>query len=149
MLCIYYYVYVYIYIYVCIYIQTYIYIQTPTVVKWSILWKTSKGVRSSLSPAKLGCRGSPPRGPQRAQEVGPTRYSFCSRPLYRNQYYDLQTPPLFGHSPPLHRPHYCAMLCFPLTILICNTCHTLLVMAVSCEGHAGGHRVQAGLELAR
>jgi len=29
-----------------------------------------------------------------------TRYSFSSRPLYKNQYYYLQTPPLFGHLTP-------------------------------------------------
>ena len=39
-----------------------------------------------------------------------TRYSFSSRPLYENQYYYSQTPPLFGHpTPPLHRRHYCAI----------------------------------------
>jgi len=28
-----------------------------------------------------------------------TRYSFSSRPAYKNQYYYSQTPPLFGHPP--------------------------------------------------
>jgi len=39
-----------------------------------------------------------------------TRYSFSSRPLYKNQYYYSQIPPWFGHpTRPLHRPHYCAI----------------------------------------
>ena len=64
-----------------------------------------------------------------------TRYSSSSRPLYTNQYYHLQTAPLFGHTTPtLHCPHYCAIQCFPQTILYCNTCHTTLVIAISCEG---------------
>jgi len=29
-----------------------------------------------------------------------TRYSFSSRPLYKNQNYYSQTPPLCGHPPP-------------------------------------------------
>jgi len=33
-----------------------------------------------------------------------TRYAFSYRPLYTNQYYYSQIPPLFGHpTPPLHR----------------------------------------------
>jgi len=64
-----------------------------------------------------------------------TRYSFSSRPLYTNQYYHLQTAPLFGHTTTtLHCPHYCAIQCFPPTILYCNTCHTTLVIAISCKG---------------
>ena len=47
------------------------------------------------------------------------RYSFSSRPLYKNQYYYVQTPPLFGHPTPLlHHPHYCAIQCVRPTILI-------------------------------
>jgi len=56
--------------------------------------------------------------------------------VYKNQYYYSQTPPLFGHPPPLHRPHYCSMLCFLPTILSYNTCHTILVMTISCQGQA-------------
>ena len=33
-----------------------------------------------------------------------TRYSFCSRPVYKNQSYYSQTPPLFGHLPPSSSP---------------------------------------------
>ena len=64
-----------------------------------------------------------------------TRYLFSSRPLYENQYYYSQTPPLFGHpTPPLHPPHYCTKQCSPPTILYCNACHTILVVAISCKG---------------
>jgi len=55
-----------------------------------------------------------------------TRDSFSSRPLCENQYYDSQTSPLCGHpTRPLHRPHYCGIQCFPLTLPYCNTCHTI------------------------
>jgi len=67
-----------------------------------------------------------------------TSYSFSSRPLYENQYYYSQAPPLFGHpTPPLHPPHYCTKQCSPPTILYCNACHTILVMAISCKGQGG------------
>jgi len=66
-----------------------------------------------------------------------TRYSLSSRPLYKNQYYYELTPPLFGHpTPSLLRPHYCAILYFLPTVLCCNTCHTIMVMAISCKGQA-------------
>jgi len=64
-----------------------------------------------------------------------TRYSFSSRPLYTKQYYYSRTPPLFGHPTlPLNCQHYCAIQCFPPTIIYCNTCNTRLVMAISCKG---------------
>jgi len=70
-----------------------------------------------------------------SQSLTFTRHSFSSRPLYKNQYYDLQTPPSFGHpSRPPHRPRYCAIQCVPPTIFYCNACHTILVMAISCKG---------------
>jgi len=44
----------------------------------------------------------------------------------KNKYHYSQTPPLFGHPvSPLHRPHNCAIQCFPSTILYCNICHTI------------------------
>ena len=33
-------------------------------------------------------------------ELAFTRYSFSSRPMYKNPFYYSQTPPLFGHFPP-------------------------------------------------
>jgi len=66
-----------------------------------------------------------------------TGYSFSSRPLYKNRYYHSQTPLSGGHPTRLlHHPRYCAIQCFPPTILYCNTCHTLLAMAISCKGQA-------------
>jgi len=50
-----------------------------------------------------------------------------SIPLFAN------TPLVWAPHPPLHRPHDCAIQCFPPTILYCNTCHTILVMAKSCK----------------
>jgi len=64
-----------------------------------------------------------------------TRYSFRSRPLYKNQHYIWKKIPMCWHpSPPLHRLHYCAIQCFPPITLCCNTCHTILAMTISCKG---------------
>jgi len=64
-----------------------------------------------------------------------TRYCFVFGPLCTNQYYSLRTHALFRHpSPPRHRPHNCALYCFPPTPRYCNVYHTILVMAISCKG---------------
>jgi len=69
------------------------------------------------------------------QDLAFARDSFSSRPLYKNQCYYSQTPTSCGSPlPPHHRLHCCAIQCFPPTILNCNTCHTILRMAISCEG---------------
>jgi len=65
-----------------------------------------------------------------------TRYSFSLRHLYKNQYYYPQIPPLFGHPPP-SSPTLLRNIVSPPTILYCNTCHTILGMAILCKGQAG------------
>ena len=74
-------------------------------------------------------RNTPPiRVPTR---VWPYKIVFMSRLSYTNQYYYLQTAPLFGQ--PLtapHRPHYCAIYYIPPTSLYCNICHIVLVMTI-------------------
>jgi len=70
-----------------------------------------------------------------------TRDSLSLWPVCRNQYYDLQTPLLFRHSTsPLHRLQCCAVQCFPPTICNNNTCHTILVMAISIKGQFTSRR---------
>jgi len=69
-------------------------------------------------------------------ELAFTRYSFSLRPLYKNQYYYSQAPPLFGHnhSPPFTTHTIAQYSAPPPTILHCNTCHTILAMAISSKG---------------
>jgi len=68
-----------------------------------------------------------------------TRDSFSSRLLYKKSILLFTNTPLFGHpNHPLHHPHDCAIQCFPPTILYCNSCHAILVMAISCNGQGGG-----------
>ena len=65
-------------------------------------------------------------------------YIYMSIYMYLHMYIVfVNTPLVWAHyPPPLHRPHYCAILCFPPTILYCHTCHTILGMAISCKGRA-------------
>jgi len=91
---------------------------------------------------RISCKGQVDTGEQIAcfqmnqlTVLAITRYLFSPRPLYKIQCYYSQTPSLFGHpNHPLHRLHYCAIQCRPPAILYCNTCHTILVMAISCKG---------------
>jgi len=70
-----------------------------------------------------------------------TRYWFASRRMSvcmcTNQWYSLQTPPLFGHPTlPLYRTHYCAIYCFPSTPRDCNIYHTILWMTISVKANS-------------
>ena len=70
-----------------------------------------------------------------AARVGLYKIFVLFEAFYQNQYYYSQTLPLFGHpTPSLHRIHYCAIQCFPSTILYYSACHTILVVAISCKG---------------
>jgi len=99
---------------------------------WTLVRSHNKAdarIVPNVTPARSAPDGLTPC----RRQLAFTRYSFGSRPLYTNQYYHLQTAPLFGHTTPTrHCPHYCAIQCFPPTILYCNTCHTTLVTAISC-----------------
>ena len=56
-----------------------------------------------------------------------TRYCLVSGPLCTDRYYSLRTHPLFRQpTPPRHRPHYCAIQCFPPNPRYCNIYHTIL-----------------------
>jgi len=73
------------------------------------------------------------RSPRLPLRIWPLQYivmwlGFCAR---INTI--LCTHTLCLDPPPRHRPHYCAIQCFPPTPRYCNIYHTLLVMAILCK----------------
>ena len=99
--------------------------------------KTHRGGGSGI-PTGLGEKHTHRTSkPALSSSLAFTRYCFMSRFICTNQSFSLQTPPLCGHSTtPLHRPHCCALYCYPPEILYCNIYHTILVIAISCKGQA-------------
>ena len=91
-----------IYIYIDIYIYMYIYI-----------WPYGRLTRRPVSQCSSCTLAS-------------KKYYFILRPMCTNQWYSLQTPPLFGHpTTPPHRTHDCAICCFLSTPVDCNIYHAI------------------------
>jgi len=66
---------------------------------------------------------------------------LCTRSntIIRNHPICLGTP-----HPPLYRLRYCARHCCSPTILFCNTCHTILALAISRKGQAAACQCPPG-----
>ena len=63
-----------------------------------------------------------------------TGYSFSSRPLYKNQSYTSQAPPLFRHPPPPSIAHTSAHYCVSPDPPFMQNIDTILAMPISCKG---------------